>query len=63
MPKDKHELDQQLNELIDDYARYHGGLFEGMAALGEALLMQADARASDSVSWLSLILELQRRSG
>ena len=57
------DLFQRLTELVDEYARLHGGLFEGMAALGEDLLLQADTRRDGTVSWLGLLRELQRRSG
>lgn len=61
------EIDRKFEELVADFSDEYGGVKEGMARMGEALLKYADYlnehHKIEEVSWAWLIQELMRRSG
>ena len=57
----RHELNDDLAELVARYIELHGSDLDGMAALGEDLLSQADN--TQGTSWLGLLMRLQQLSG
>lgn len=57
----RHELNDDLAELVARYIKLHGSDLDGMAALGEDLLIQADN--AQGTSWLGLLTRLQQLSG
>lgn len=61
--KERQQLSRDLAELSRRYIDHHqGNELDGLAALGEDLLRQADCTKGPT-SWLALLCRLQRLSG
>lgn len=58
----RERLRNDLARLVDLYSTTCGSKFDGMASLGEDLLLSANAGDS-TVTWGGLLAELKRRSG
>lgn len=58
----RHELNDDLAALVARYIELYGSELDGMAALGEELLRQAD-NTKGRTSWLALLTRLQQLSG
>ena len=61
--KRRRQLRAELDELAGRYVAHHqGNDLDGLAALGEDLLMHA-SYTKGRTSWLALLMRLQRLSG
>lgn len=58
-------LHERLLALIEDYTAFYGNRTDGISALGEQILWQANAYYAESkdVSWQQLMAQLRHRAG